>query len=307
MLAVYYMYEFALWLSFNQIIEKLIWICGKCVLKLRPSNPVTARCYRIKVRATAEIPTTQTDTTLLIELLCWDALIKMGIMEDTPIIILHQTLTTAAKSRKWRHRPEVRFEITGNPVANRPPCVLFRLFRNRFRTNTSWIEKCVKRTISTTYSSMPQTPGQYHSPPPYDPIVATNAAADFAKFESTVHELTSNKIEISAAATTTESSSPLMMTSCSRHQPIQKSEKIANVEAKLEMKSLWDEFNELGTEMIVTKAGRLVQLQVINYIITFFTFFCSFFTSGEYCLRSWSSFKICFAVAKRQRRELTVF
>jgi hypothetical protein len=24
------------------------------------------------------------------------------------------------------------------------------------------------------------------------------------------------------------------------------------------MKALWDEFNELGTEMIVTKAGRLV-------------------------------------------------
>jgi hypothetical protein len=26
--------------------------------------------------------------------------------------------------------------------------------------------------------------------------------------------------------------------------------------AHLEMKPLWDEFNELGTEMIVTKAGR---------------------------------------------------
>ncbi len=26
--------------------------------------------------------------------------------------------------------------------------------------------------------------------------------------------------------------------------------------AQLEMKALWDEFHELGTEMIVTKAGR---------------------------------------------------
>jgi len=33
--------------------------------------------------------------------------------------------------------------------------------------------------------------------------------------------------------------------------------KLANVTANLEMKALWDEFNELGTEMIVTKAGRL--------------------------------------------------
>lgn len=32
--------------------------------------------------------------------------------------------------------------------------------------------------------------------------------------------------------------------------------KLINVTATLEMKALWDEFNELGTEMIVTKAGR---------------------------------------------------
>ena len=34
--------------------------------------------------------------------------------------------------------------------------------------------------------------------------------------------------------------------------------KLTGVNASLEMKALWDEFNELGTEMIVTKAGRLV-------------------------------------------------
>ena len=32
--------------------------------------------------------------------------------------------------------------------------------------------------------------------------------------------------------------------------------KLASVSCQLEMKSLWDEFDELGTEMIVTKAGR---------------------------------------------------
>ncbi|XP_046569310.1 T-box transcription factor TBX1-like [Haliotis rubra] len=32
--------------------------------------------------------------------------------------------------------------------------------------------------------------------------------------------------------------------------------KLANVSVQLEMKALWDEFDELGTEMIVTKAGR---------------------------------------------------
>ena len=32
--------------------------------------------------------------------------------------------------------------------------------------------------------------------------------------------------------------------------------KLLNINATLETKSLWDEFNQLGTEMIVTKAGR---------------------------------------------------
>ena len=38
--------------------------------------------------------------------------------------------------------------------------------------------------------------------------------------------------------------------------------KLVNVGAQLEMKSLWDEFDSLGTEMIVTKAGRSVRLFV---------------------------------------------
>lgn len=41
--------------------------------------------------------------------------------------------------------------------------------------------------------------------------------------------------------------------------PVRKNEKIVNVQARLEMKALWKEFNKLGTEMIVTKAGRLVE------------------------------------------------
>jgi len=40
--------------------------------------------------------------------------------------------------------------------------------------------------------------------------------------------------------------------------------KLWSTKASLEMKCLWDEFNELGTEMIVTKAGR--------YAIIFITF-----------------------------------
>uniref|UniRef100_A0A2K5CVB0 T-box transcription factor 1 n=1 Tax=Aotus nancymaae TaxID=37293 RepID=A0A2K5CVB0_AOTNA len=38
--------------------------------------------------------------------------------------------------------------------------------------------------------------------------------------------------------------------------PVKKNAKVAGVSVQLEMKALWDEFNQLGTEMIVTKAGR---------------------------------------------------
>lgn len=41
---------------------------------------------------------------------------------------------------------------------------------------------------------------------------------------------------------------------------MKKNPKVANINVQLEMKALWDEFNQLGTEMIVTKAGRWAQI-----------------------------------------------
>jgi hypothetical protein len=46
--------------------------------------------------------------------------------------------------------------------------------------------------------------------------------------------------------------------------------KLINVSAVLEMKSLWDEFNELGTEMIVTKAGRWEAVFLFNSFLSNF-------------------------------------
>uniref|UniRef100_A0A8C9LAQ1 T-box transcription factor 1 n=1 Tax=Pavo cristatus TaxID=9049 RepID=A0A8C9LAQ1_PAVCR len=45
-------------------------------------------------------------------------------------------------------------------------------------------------------------------------------------------------------------------TAAAAKAPVKKNPKVANVSVQLEMKALWDEFNQLGTEMIVTKAGR---------------------------------------------------
>lgn len=40
--------------------------------------------------------------------------------------------------------------------------------------------------------------------------------------------------------------------------------KLSGVGAALEMKHLWEEFNELGTEMIVTKAGRYTMISNVE-------------------------------------------
>ena len=48
-------------------------------------------------------------------------------------------------------------------------------------------------------------------------------------------------------------------TAAAAKAPVKKNPKVANVSVQLEMKALWDEFNQLGTEMIVTKAGRSVR------------------------------------------------
>jgi hypothetical protein len=64
--------------------------------------------------------------------------------------------------------------------------------------------------------------------------------------------------------------------------------KLLNTGAALEMKPLWDEFNELGTEMIVTKAGRSVRFFLIpNFLSSFLVLLLSVSRSFR------SSFLLC--------------
>jgi hypothetical protein len=50
--------------------------------------------------------------------------------------------------------------------------------------------------------------------------------------------------------------------------------KLLNTGSALEMKPLWDEFNELGTEMIVTKAGRSVSKHPYCFLFASFSSSC---------------------------------
>lgn len=70
-----------------------------------------------------------------------------------------------------------------------------------------------------------------------------------------------------SASTSTSTSTTTSSTSTAVIHP-----KLVSVQVQLEMKPLWDEFHELGTEMIVTKAGRRMfpTYQVwfkINYLL----------------------------------------
>ena len=53
-----------------------------------------------------------------------------------------------------------------------------------------------------------------------------------------------------------EDSAPTDLGSQQQKKKLPLHNSLTRVVAQLEMKPLWDEFHELGTEMIVTKAGR---------------------------------------------------
>lgn len=59
-----------------------------------------------------------------------------------------------------------------------------------------------------------------------------------------------------AGSSAAESEGPGASRAAAVKAPVKKNPKVASVSVQLEMKALWDEFNQLGTEMIVTKAGR---------------------------------------------------
>lgn len=93
-----------------------------------------------------------------------------------------------------------------------------------------------------------------------DPSQVANRFAYFAEMQHQLCVANYNTICESRYSTTSSSEpvpSPVKednSTAANENSPL--NEKLWSVRANLEMKCLWEEFNELGTEMIVTKAGR---------------------------------------------------
>lgn len=91
-------------------------------------------------------------------------------------------------------------------------------------------------------------------PPRYDPCAA--AAAPGAPGPPPPHAYPFAPAAGAATNAAAEPEGPGASCAAAAKAPVKKNAKVASVSVQLEMKALWDEFNQLGTEMIVTKAGR---------------------------------------------------
>uniref|UniRef100_A0A3P8S2H1 T-box transcription factor 1 n=1 Tax=Amphiprion percula TaxID=161767 RepID=A0A3P8S2H1_AMPPE len=118
---------------------------------------------------------------------------------------------------------------------------------------------CDVAAFTTSSLSSLNTPGGYHlSPSPGDPY--SQHESHFEPCPAAQHNYNypgSNP----GQAPPSDNGAANCSSSSSNSTPnsktvVKKNPKVANISVQLEMKALWDEFNQLGTEMIVTKAGR---------------------------------------------------
>lgn len=122
---------------------------------------------------------------------------------------------------------------------------------------------CDVAAFTTSSLSSLNTAGGYHlSPSPGDPY--SQHESHFEPCPATQHNYNypgSNP----GQAPPSDNGTPNCSSSSSNSTPnsksiVKKNPKVANINVQLEMKALWDEFNQLGTEMIVTKAGRWARI-----------------------------------------------
>lgn len=97
--------------------------------------------------------------------------------------------------------------------------------------------------------------GPREPPPRYDPCAAAAPGAPGAPGPPP-HAYPFAPAAGAATSAAAEPEGPGASCAAAAKAPVKKNAKVASVSVQLEMKALWDEFNQLGTEMIVTKAGR---------------------------------------------------
>jgi hypothetical protein len=117
-----------------------------------------------------------------------------------------------------------------------------------------------QRTDNTTGSSTTTSTGSRSSLSPPTAASAANDATDNNNGSVTDQLHRSSPGHVNESPSSGSSSSLQLQQQTTTPRPVDKPlhPKLISVSAQLEMKNLWDEFDALGTEMIVTKAGRYV-------------------------------------------------
>ncbi|XP_053556488.1 T-box transcription factor TBX1 [Bombina bombina] len=138
---------------------------------------------------------------------------------------------------------------------------LCRFDTHPMRMHFSAVTRDMEAFTANSLSSLNASGGYHLSPSPgdpysqhephYEPCSAAQHTYSFGPGSS--HACPEPE---SGASSCSSSSTPGSNSSSSSKAPVKKNPKVANITVQLEMKALWDEFNQLGTEMIVTKAGR---------------------------------------------------
>ncbi|XP_069788710.1 T-box transcription factor TBX1 isoform X1 [Narcine bancroftii] len=133
----------------------------------------------------------------------------------------------------------------------------FELSLTCSRMHFSTVTRDMEAFTASSISSLNSSAGYHLSPSPGDPGAYTHEA-HYESCPRAQHGSYSS-FESSGSASSSEAdtgASNCSSVAASGKALVKKNPKVANITVQLEMKALWDEFNQLGTEMIVTKAGR---------------------------------------------------
>ncbi|XP_014340635.1 T-box transcription factor TBX1 isoform X2 [Latimeria chalumnae] len=122
------------------------------------------------------------------------------------------------------------------------------------RMHFSAVTRDMEAFTANSLNSLNASGGYHLSPSPGDPY--SQHEAHFEPCPAAQHSYNFGTGSNPAPEADTGASNCSSTSTPSSKPPVKKNPKVANITVQLEMKALWDEFNQLGTEMIVTKAGR---------------------------------------------------
>jgi len=86
-------------------------------------------------------------------------------------------------------------------------------------------------------------------------IAIADAVSEVSEDDSCIMTTTDSSSDVTSACKTLTADNDVVTRRSSKNR-------LTDIECHLELKELWDKFHKLGTEMIITKSGRCVRMQM---------------------------------------------